>query len=131
MIINTLMLRRNFYSSLDYDELKARLKRKTGTNFKLGIIDKEGIRLYYLKDWYTENGMDQVPLCQLEIRNKQEADGRIKIRFSVATFAILGITTIPLALMSIFYFTNELILFYYPLGLYPVLYFVLQFVLAS
>jgi len=75
--------------------------------------------------------MDRVPLCQMEVRNKKEADGRIKIRFSIASFALIIITFVPMILMLIFYFTNALIPFYYPLGLYPVLYFVLQIALAN
>jgi hypothetical protein len=132
MIMDQLMLRRNFYTTLDYYELKTRLKRRTGTNFKLGLIDNEQISLYYLKDWYTENGIDRVPLCQMEVRNKKEGDGRIRIRFTIATFALVIIAFVPVILMTLFYFTKALIPFYYyPLGLYPVLYFVLQVAITN
>lgn len=131
MIKDALVLRRVFYTALDYNELKSRLKRRTGTNFKLGVIDKEEISLYYLKDWYTENGMDRVPLCQMEVRNKKESDGRIRIKFSIATFALIVLAFIPVTVSLILYFTNALIPFYYPLGLYPVLYFVLQVALVN
>ena len=75
--------------------------------------------------------MDRVPLCQVDVRNKKEVDGRIKIRFSIATFALVVITFIPVTFMSIFFFTNAPIPFYYPAGLYPVLYFVLQVALTN
>jgi hypothetical protein len=131
MIMDTLMLRRNFYTTLDYNELKARLKKRTGTNFKLGLIDNEEVSLYYLKDWYTENGMDRVPFCQLEVRNKKEANGRIRIRFNIATFALIVVGFVPVAFMLILYFTNVPIPLYYPLGLYSVLYLVLQVALSN
>jgi hypothetical protein len=75
-----------------------------GTNFKLGLINNEEMSLYYLKDWYTENGMNRVPLCQMEVKNKKEADGRIRITFSIATFALIVIAFVPLILLLIFLF---------------------------
>ena len=69
--------------------------------------------------------MDRVPFCKLEVRNKREANGRIKIRFSIATFALILYVFVPVGIMLILYFTDALMLLYYPLGLYPVLYFVL------
>lgn len=129
--MDVLILRRIIYSTLGYDELKARLKRRIVTNFKLGLIDDEEIILYYLKDWFTENGMDRVPLCQMELKNKKEADGRIRIRFSIATFNLIVIAVVPVTLMFIFYFSKAPIPFYFLLGLYPSSYFVLQVALAN
>jgi hypothetical protein len=126
MIMDTLMLRRYFYTTLEYNDLKTRLKRRFGANFKLGFIDYDEISLYYLKDWYTERRTDQVPFCQMEVRNKREEDGRIRIRFRVATFALIAVAFLPVFFMVIFYFRNAPIPLYYPLTLYPVLYFFLQ-----
>jgi len=131
MNIDALILRRNFYTTLDYHELKTRFKRRIGANFKLGFIDYNEISLYYLKDWYTERRIDRVPFCQLEVRNKREADGRIKIRFSIATFALILYVLVPVAIMLILYFTDALMLLYYPLGLYPVLYFALLVAISN
>ena len=129
--MDALILRRIIYSTLDYSELKVRLKRRIGTNFKLGLVDNEEIILYYLKDWFTENGMDRVPLCQIELKNKKEADGRIRIRFSIATFNLIVIAVVPVTLMFIFYFVKAPIPFYFLFGLYPASYFVLQVALAN
>jgi hypothetical protein len=131
MITDVLFLRRNHYTTLDYNELKIQLKRRTSHNFKLGFIDNEEISLYYLRDWYTENGMDRVPFCRVEVKNKIDADGRIRIRFRIATFALIAAAFFPIALMFIFFFTNPSIPFYYLLGLYPVMYFFLQIALAD
>jgi hypothetical protein len=131
MNIDALILGRNFYTTLDYNELKTRFKRRIGANFKLGYIDYDEISLFYLKDWYTENGMDRVPFCQLEVRNKREADGRIKIRFSIATFALILFALVPVAFMLVLNFTNAPINFYYALGLFPVLYVALQIAISK
>ena len=131
MIMHTLILRRNFYTTLDYNELKTRLRRRIGTNFKLGSIDHDEISLYYLKDWFTEKGMDRVPFCQVDVRNKKEADGRIRIRFGIAAFALIVAAFVPVVFILILHFTNAPISLYIPIGLYPVLYFVLQVALST
>jgi hypothetical protein len=124
--MQALLLKRNFYTTLNYDELKTRLKRRVGTNFKLGVVDNEEISLYYLKDWYTEHGMDRVPFCQMGVKNKTDADGRIRVTFGIATFVMIAIALFPVILVPIFHFTNPQIPFYYLFGLYPVCYLFLQ-----
>lgn len=129
--MDALLLRRIIYSTLDCNELKTQLKRRIGINFKLGLIDNEEIILYYLKDWFTENGMDRVPLCQIEVKNKKDADGRIRIRFSIATFNLIVIAVVPVTLMFIFYFVKAPMPFYFLIGLYPASYFALQVALSN
>jgi hypothetical protein len=124
-------LSKHFYTTLDFDDLKDRLKRKVGVNYKLGVIDNDEINLYYLKDAFTENGLDRVPTCEIEIKNQKQADGRVRIKFAIAKFTIVVLGLVPIILMLIFYFAKTPIPFYYPVGLYPILYLVLLFVLSD
>lgn len=129
--MNMINLRRNFYTTLDFDEIKDRLKRKVGTNYKLGLINNEEISLYYLKDRYTENGLDRIPTCKIEIKNEKQENGRIRIKFAIAEFSFVLVGLIPVVFMLILYFAKAPIPFYYALGLYPILYFVLVFILTD
>jgi hypothetical protein len=116
---------------LDFNELKDRLKEKVGTNYKLGLIDNEEISLYFLKDRYTENGLERVPTCKIEIKNEKQEDGRIRIKFAIAEFSFILVGLIPVVFMLILYFAKAPIPFYYASGLYPILYFVLVFILTD
>ena len=131
MKMDMITLSRYFYTTLDFEELKDRLKGKIGVNYKLGLIDSEEISVYYLKDRYTENGLDRVPTCRIDIKNKKQEDGRIRIKFTIADFALITIGLIPIIFILIMYFANAPIPFYYGLGLYPILYLVLLFILSD
>lgn len=129
--MNIITLRRDFYTTLDFNELKDRLKRKVGTNYKLGLIDNEEISVYYLKDRYTENGLDRIPTCKIEIKNKKQEDGRTRIKFAVAEFSFILVGLVPVIFMLILYFAKAPIPFYYASGFYPILYLVLIFILSD
>ena len=131
MRMDIIGLRRYFYTTLEFNELKDRLKGKIGTNYKLGLIDNEEISIYYLKDSYTENGLDRVPTCKIEIKNTKQADGLVRIKFTIAEFAFIVTGLIPVIFMLVLYFANAPIPFYYASGLYPILYLVLVFILSD
>jgi hypothetical protein len=131
MIIDKLKLSRFFYTTLDFNYLKDRLKRKIGVSYKLGIIDNEEITIYYYKDIYSGEGLDVIPTCKIEIKNKTQEDGRVQIRFTIAEFYLVAIGLIPLIFAMIFYFTKAPIPIYFPLGLYPILYFILVYILSN
>jgi hypothetical protein len=131
MEIDAMSLSRYFYTTLEFNDLKDRLKMKIGTNYKLGVIDNDEISIYYLKDWYTENGLDRVPTCKIEIKNKKREDGRVRIKFTVAKFTLVAIGVFPLISMAIFYFLKAPFPLYDPLALYPILYLVLLSTLSD
>ena len=61
--------------------------------------------------------------------NKKQEDGQLRIKFSIGEFALIVLGLIPIALMLVLYFAKAPTPFYYGLALYPVLYFILLFVL--
>jgi hypothetical protein len=117
-------LSKAFYTRLDYAQLKDRLSGRIGLNFKRGVIDNDIIFLYYLKDAYTNNGLDRVPFCCLEIKNEIAPDGLTRVDFSVANFAIIIWSIFPI-LFSILIWTAGEIPILYALVPYPVLYSIL------
>jgi hypothetical protein len=64
-------------------------------------------------------------------KNKTQEDGRVQIRFTIAEFYLVAIGLIPLIFAMIFYFTKAPIPIYFPLGLYPILYFILVYILSN
>jgi hypothetical protein len=118
-----LNLSRDYYTTLDFYELKDRLKRKVGTNYKLGLIDNKEISLFYLQDSYAKSVLDRVPTCKIEIKNEKQEDGRIRIKFAITEFSLILVGLIPVIFILILYFAKAPILFYSALGVfYPILY---------
>jgi hypothetical protein len=52
-------LSRDYYTTLDFNELKDRLKSKVGTNYKLGLIDNEEISLFSSKGQLCQKRIGQ------------------------------------------------------------------------
>jgi hypothetical protein len=76
-------------------------------------------------------GLDGIPVCKIEIKNKKQQDGRVKIKFSIAEFYLVAISLGPLIFAMILYFAKAHIPIYLPLGLYPILYFILVHILSN
>src|SRR6185295_8956340 len=108
-----LKLSREYNTSLEFDELKRRLKNRVGQNFKLGILDNEEVNLYYLKDWYTNAGLDRIPFCEIKVQNHKQPDGQIKIRFVIADFALIIIALLPIIFIALFITLSVPFPFYY------------------
>jgi hypothetical protein len=77
-------------------------------NFKRGVIDNDIIFLYYLNDAYTNNGLDRVPFCCLEIKNGPAIDGLTRIDFSVANFEIIVWGLLLIVLSTLIWTTGEI-----------------------
>ena len=119
-------LNKYIHTSLSFDILKECIKSRLGIKYKLGIIDKEQISVYFQKDAYTENGLDRVPFCKIRIKRGDHENGKLTIRFSVARFALIPIGLLPLILAVFFYFLQEPFPIMYILGVYyPLVYFIL------
>ncbi len=125
-------LSRDYYTTLDFNEPKDGLKRKVGTNYKLGLIDNQKISLYYLKDSYTKISLDRVPTCKIEIKNEKQEDGRIRIKFAISEFSLIIVGLIPVIYILTLYFAKApTTLYTVSGGLYVILYSSLVFILTD
>jgi hypothetical protein len=125
-------LSRDYYTTLDFNELKDRLKSKVGTNYKLGLIDNEEISLFYLKASNGKSVPDRVPTCKIEIKNEKQEDGRIRIKFAITEFSLVLVGLIPIIFILILYFAEAPRPFYYVSGVfYPMFYSSLVFILRD
>jgi hypothetical protein len=100
---NNLKLSRTYNSEVDFAELKGFLKSRIGRNFKLGVLEKEYLVLYYVKSWETELGLDQVPLTKIIVRKEQAVGGREKIVFRLANFVLAFMTLGPIVIFLLAY----------------------------
>ncbi|PTB95734.1 hypothetical protein C9994_10455 [Marivirga lumbricoides] len=127
MNLQRLIFKRSLYSNLGYEKLRSKLSSRIGLNLKLGLITKNEINLYYLKDVYTKNGLDRIPACEIKIVNKETTSEKTKVIFKLAGFYVFFAAIIPMLFIAILYFGNAPIL-YEPLAIYPFLYLFLLYI---
>lgn len=128
-----LKLRRSVFTKLRFEELKRLLKNRIGINYKLGVMDNEEIRLYYIDSKHTRIGLDEIPICLITIKKLDQDTGIIRVTFQIATFALVGASLIPMFFMLVFFLGNapDPYYYYYPIVLYPLLYLGLQVMLST
>jgi len=83
--------------------LKRFLKSRIGTNFKLGVLEKEFLVLYYAKSWETKLGLDEIPIVKVTVDKREGVAGRPKIVFRLANFVFVFLILLPIVIFLLAY----------------------------
>jgi Flp pilus assembly protein TadB len=94
-ILKAIGLAKEYRTIMEYAQLKEYFRYKIGKNFKKGTIDDEEIDLYF-GFGFREEGL---PVGQLHVENKRSTNGMTNIRVHLATYWIVLLIVIPLAML--------------------------------
>ena len=83
--------------------MKRFLKSRIGTNFKLGVLEKEFLVLYYAKSWETKLGLDEIPIVKVTVDKREGVAGRPKIVFRLANFVFVFLILLPIVIFLLAY----------------------------
>lgn len=134
MGLRSLTFRDTFEIETDYEKIATYFKTKlNGTYFK-GYIDGDETQLFYFSGTFKRPLSVNLPIVQLNVENKVDSEGKIKIKFKIVDFALIlfGLVNGVIIFFSIFNVTPDgsnvipqlvpLIIFVFTYGLLLVMY---------
>lgn len=104
MALKSLIFRDTFEIKADYGKLATYFKTKLNDTYYKGYIDRDETQLFYYSGTFTRPLSSKIPIVQLNIENKVDREGKLKINFKIVDFALIlfGLANGSIIFFSIF-----------------------------
>jgi hypothetical protein len=89
MGLRNLIFRDTFEIKADYGNLATYFKSRLDDIYFKGYIDKDETQLFYYSGAFARPLSARLPIVQLNIENKVDNEGKIKIKFKIVDFALI------------------------------------------
>ena len=89
MGLKNLIFRDTFEIKADYGKLATYFKTKLDDKYFKGYIDRDETQLFYFSGTFARPLSVRLPIVQLNIENKVDNEGKIKIKFKIVDFALI------------------------------------------
>lgn len=89
MELKSLIFRDTFVIKADYGEIATYFKTKLNDTYYKGYIDRDETQLFYFSGAFTQPLSAKLPIVQLNIENKADSEGKLKIKFKIVNFALI------------------------------------------
>jgi|GraSoiStandDraft_49_1057285.scaffolds.fasta_scaffold480885_1 hypothetical protein len=89
MGLKSLIFRDTFEIKADYGKLATYFKTKLDDKYFKGYIDRDETQLFFYSGAFKRPLSARLPIVQLNIDNKVDNEGKIKIRFKIVDFALI------------------------------------------
>ena len=89
MGLTSLIFRDTFKVKADYGKITTYFKTKLDDTYYKGYIDPDETQLFYCSGAFRLPLSVKLPIVQLNVENKVDSEGRIKIKFKIVNFALI------------------------------------------
>lgn len=86
---------KGFKTTLNFEQLSRILSRSIGAKYKLGVIGKHEIRLYYHNSFKYFKGDDWIPWCEFKAKKDMKKNKGQAVKFKIALHSIFVAMSLP------------------------------------